>query len=81
MILPEKRLPRAMSKKELCEFVGCYPQFLEKQIELGFLRARKLGPKKVVFLPEDIEEWMDSKLIIPTRRPERSIPLTEGAEK
>jgi hypothetical protein len=52
-------LNRPRTKAELCDWLGCTPRFLEREISHGHLRVRKLSSRLIRILPADIQAWLD----------------------
>ena len=52
-------LSRPRSIAEVAEYMDCTAWFIQQEIALGKLRARKLSPKLVRILPADLREWLD----------------------
>jgi hypothetical protein len=52
---------RPKKKSDLAEWLGCSERFLDEEVALGRLHARKLNVRLTLFLPADVEAWLDSK--------------------
>lgn len=52
---------RPKRTSELAEWLGCTQQFLNEEVALGRLPARKLTVRLTVFLPGDVKNWLDTK--------------------
>ena len=53
----EEFFSRARTKKELCEFLNCTPDFIDDAIRAKKLRAYKFTPRFMRFMPDDLREW------------------------
>jgi len=51
---------RPLTPSELAEWLGTSRRFIEGQVRLGNLRARKISPRAVRFLRSDIAAWLAS---------------------
>jgi hypothetical protein len=48
-----------MSAHELAVWLTVSRRFIETQIDKGFLRVRKIRPRCIRILPQDIEAWLN----------------------
>ena len=53
---------------EVAEYLGTTKVWVERQILLGRLRARKLSTRLVRILPEDLREWFERCATTPRKR-------------
>jgi excisionase family DNA binding protein len=51
---------RPLTPSELAQWVGTSRRFIESQVRLGKLRARRISPRAVRFLRSDIAAWLSS---------------------
>lgn len=51
-----------LSKKELCQYVGCSTDFVENEVNAGRLRSVNLSGTIVRFRRRDIEAWIEARL-------------------
>jgi len=49
-----------MSPNEFAQWLGTSRRFIEVQVQLGKLRARKISPRAVRFMRSDIAAWLAS---------------------
>jgi hypothetical protein len=48
-------------KSDLAEWLGCSERFIDEEVALGRLPARRLTVRLTVFLPHDVECWLETK--------------------
>jgi excisionase family DNA binding protein len=48
-----------MTIKQLCEWLGVSRRFVEKEIESGRLRVRRLSRRMIRIMPADLKAWLD----------------------
>ncbi len=58
-------LSKPLTKRELAEWLGVSPRYLEAEVSRGALRMRRLSARAVRFLPGDVEAWLNAKATIP----------------
>jgi excisionase family DNA binding protein len=49
---------KPQSPDELAQWFGCSRRFIEGEVAAGRLRARKISPRLVRFMPSDIAAWL-----------------------
>jgi hypothetical protein len=59
MQVHEQFFARPHSIGEVCGWIDCTRQYLNKEIRDGKLRVRKLSPKLVRIMPADLLQWLD----------------------
>jgi excisionase family DNA binding protein len=58
-------LSKPLTKRELAEWLGVSPRYLEAEVSRGALRMRRLSARPVRFLQGDVEAWLNAKATIP----------------
>jgi hypothetical protein len=56
---PSNYPDRPMTLDELAQWLGTSRRFLEGQINCGKLRVRKISPRCIRILPNDVARWLD----------------------
>ena len=54
---------RLITKSELCEFLGCPPQYVQYEVSKGRLRQHKLSANMSRFAWQDVQDWLASKRV------------------
>jgi hypothetical protein len=52
---------RPLRKRELIDWLSTTEHFIDSEVANGELKARQLSVKQWVFLPRDIERWLERK--------------------
>jgi hypothetical protein len=52
---------RPLRKRELIDYLSTTERFIDSEVASGELKARQLSVKQWVFLPRDIERWLERK--------------------
>jgi len=53
-------IEKPLTARELADFIGLHPVTILRWARTGRIPCRKLSAKKVVFLPSQIQEWLNA---------------------
>jgi hypothetical protein len=54
---------RPLRKRELIDYLCTTENFIDAEVASGELKARQLTVKQWVFLPRDVERWLEKKAV------------------
>jgi predicted DNA-binding transcriptional regulator AlpA len=52
---------RPLRKRELVDWLSTTDHFIDSEVANGELKARQLSVRQWVFLPKDVQDWLERK--------------------
>jgi hypothetical protein len=53
--------PRPLSRHEACAWLGVSLSLFDKELKAQRIRGRRIGNKRLVFLPSDLQAYLEAK--------------------